>query len=270
KNDPDSRPLEIILFSRFPIIFLPLSSFSGHNFTDKQVHPPTMASSLIASQSLPLRRPLLPPNLRRPPPSPLLLPLSTVKSPNLGLRVLASSSLSSYSPKLSRQLQEIPISPLLTGPTRILATLLSVSLAFSTVIVKLVQNVWPILIPQCLINNPCSGLGALQPAGSLFFASLRNPSVGGLNTPLTVVAVGLAKWLDIYSGILMVRVLLSWFPNIPWERQPLSAIRDLCDPYLNLFRNIIPPVFDTLDVSPLLAFAVLGTLGSILSNTTRL
>uniref|UniRef100_A0A0D3DK54 Uncharacterized protein n=1 Tax=Brassica oleracea var. oleracea TaxID=109376 RepID=A0A0D3DK54_BRAOL len=48
---------------------------------------------------------------------------------------------------------------------------------------------------------------------------------------------------------------------------PLSAIRDLCDPYLNLFRNIIPPVFDTLDVSPLLAFGVLGTLGSILNNS---
>ncbi|KAF3597856.1 hypothetical protein DY000_02026166 [Brassica cretica] len=45
------------------------------------------------------------------------------------------------------------------------------------------------------------------------------------------------------------------------------ALRDLCDPYLNLFRNIIPPVFDTLDVSPLLAFAVLGTLGSILNNS---
>ena len=45
------------------------------------------------------------------------------------------------------------------------------------------------------------------------------------------------------------------------------ALRDLCDPYLNLFRNIIPPVFDTLDVSPLLAFAVLGTLGSIFNNS---
>ncbi|KAI3919663.1 hypothetical protein MKW92_025217 [Papaver armeniacum] len=60
----------------------------------------------------------------------------------------------------------------------------------------------------------------------------------------------------------MVRVPLSWFTNTPCDRQPLSAIRDLCDPYLNLFRNIIPPIFDTLNVSPLLAFAVLGGLGS--------
>ncbi|EPS74141.1 hypothetical protein M569_00615, partial [Genlisea aurea] len=103
-------------------------------------------------------------------------------------------------------------------------------------------------------------------AGPAFFAAIKSPA-GSPNTPLTVVAAGMAKWLDIYSGVLMVRVLLSWFPNIPWDRQPLSAIRDLCDPYLNLFRNIIPPIFDTLDVSPLLAFAVLGTLGSILNST---
>ncbi|CAN6877523.1 unnamed protein product [Brassica oleracea var. botrytis] len=103
--------------------------------------------------------------------------------------------------------------------------------------------------------------------GPLFFAAICDRPAGYLNTPLTVVAAGLSKWLDIYSGVLMVRVLLSWFPNIPWDRQPLSAIRDLCDPYLNLFRNIIPSVFDTLDVSPLLAFAVLGTLGSILNNS---
>ncbi|CAD5329302.1 unnamed protein product [Arabidopsis thaliana] len=108
---------------------------------------------------------------------------------------------------------------------------------------------------------------SFRTASPLFFASLRDRPAGYLNTPLTVVAAGLSKWLDIYSGVLMVRVLLSWFPNIPWDRQPLSAIRDLCDPYLNLFRNIIPPVFDTLDVSPLLAFAVLGTLGSILNNS---
>ena len=31
----------------------------------------------------------------------------------------------------------------------------------------------------------------------------------------------------------------------------------LCDPYLNLFRGIIPPIGGTLDLSPVLAFIVL-------------
>ncbi|XP_024395684.1 uncharacterized protein [Physcomitrium patens] len=104
--------------------------------------------------------------------------------------------------------------------------------------------------------------------GPLFLASISQ-TPGSVSTPLTVVASGMAKWLEIYSGVLMVRVLLSWFPNIPWERQPLQAVRDMCDPYLNLFRNIIPPLFNALDLSPMLAFIVLGVLTSILNTTAR-
>ncbi|OIV92355.1 hypothetical protein TanjilG_09954 [Lupinus angustifolius] len=139
---------------------------------------------------------------------------------------------------------------ILRGSTRTVTTAVATALLFLKLIL---QKTTTTVIPNLIATS-----------SPLFFASLKDRPPGYLNTPLTVVAAGLGKWLDIYSGVLMVRVLLSWFPNIPWERQPLSAIRDLCDPYLNLFRNIIPPVFDTLDVSPLLAFAVLGTLGSIL------
>ncbi|CAL0309875.1 unnamed protein product [Lupinus luteus] len=139
---------------------------------------------------------------------------------------------------------------ILRGSTRTVTTAVATALLFLKLVL---QKTATTVIPNLIATS-----------SPLFFASLKDRPPGYLNTPLTVVAAGLGKWLDIYSGVLMVRVLLSWFPNIPWERQPLSAIRDLCDPYLNLFRNIIPPVFDTLDVSPLLAFAVLGTLGSIL------
>ncbi|PIA56997.1 hypothetical protein AQUCO_00600011v1 [Aquilegia coerulea] len=102
--------------------------------------------------------------------------------------------------------------------------------------------------------------------GTLFFASLGESMSRPLNTPLTVVAIAMAKFLEIYAGILMVRVLFTWFPNVPWDCWPLSAVRDLCDPYLNLFRNILPPVMGTLDVSPLLAFQVLNILTTILNN----
>lgn len=108
---------------------------------------------------------------------------------------------------------------------------------------------------------------SLQTGGTVFFASLRERPPGYLITPQTVVAVVMKKWVDIYSDVLMLRLLLTWFPNLPWERQPLSAIRDMCDPYLNLFRNIVPPIFGE-DLSPMLALAVLGTLGSILDVST--
>lgn len=79
--------------------------------------------------------------------------------------------------------------------------------------------------------------GFLSTAGPLFFAAMDGSE--RVNTPLTVIAAGMSKWLDLYSGLLLVRVLLSWFPNIDWERQPMMAVRDLADPYLNLFRNIL-------------------------------
>lgn len=33
-----------------------------------------------------------------------------------------------------------------------------------------------------------------------------------------VVVSGMVKWLEFYSGVLMVCVFLSWFFNILWER----------------------------------------------------
>jgi uncharacterized protein YggT (Ycf19 family) len=97
----------------------------------------------------------------------------------------------------------------------------------------------------------------------LFFAVVSNSGMV-VHTPLTIVASGMVKWLELYNGVLVVTIMLSWFPNIPWDRQPLSAIRDMCDPYLNLFRNILPPIHNALDVSPILAFIVLGDLVSVL------
>ncbi|MBA0860783.1 hypothetical protein Goshw_021207 [Gossypium schwendimanii] len=190
---------------------------------------------------LPLSPPIKPSNSVSKPPK--FIPVASISAP----------------PATPCRSPEIPALSPLNGSTRTLKTLFSLALSATIVFTKMIQN----YALKTISQNP----NALSTVGPLFFASLKDRPSGYLNTPLTVVAAGLAKWLDIYSGVLMVRVLLSWFPNIPWDRQPLSAIRDLCDPYLNLFRNIIPPIFDTLDVSPLLAFAVLGTLGSILNNS---
>ncbi|XP_059460223.1 ylmG homolog protein 1-2, chloroplastic-like [Corylus avellana] len=213
---------------------------------------------LMTSQAILVRSPLLlpPPNLKpifHNPRNPISFRLPTKRNPTLVLAsASASTSASSCLPTLAPQTPEIPSQ---SAITQILTTVAGVALFVATLTHKLIGKLSPKITEQ-------AGL-----VGPLFFAALKDRPSGYLNTPLTVVAAGLAKWLDIYSGVLMVRVLLSWFPNIPWERQPLSAIRDLCDPYLNLFRNIIPPIFDTLDVSPLLAFAVLGTLGSILNSS---
>ncbi|KAL9243100.1 hypothetical protein vseg_017028 [Gypsophila vaccaria] len=188
-------------------------------------------------------------SIHLPPPfslKPLSLSSSTTKTPNFPNP--------NPNPK-----PQINFTPNFLNSTKTLTLLLTITTTIAVKLIKLVSPSPETL--QFLNDNVFPTVGPL-----VFAAAAKSRPSGYLNTPLTVVASGMAKWLDIYSGVLMVRVLLSWFPNIPWDRQPLSAIRDLCDPYLNLFRNIIPPIFDTLDVSPLLAFAVLGTLGSILSS----
>ena len=71
---------------------------------------------------------------------------------------------------------------------------------------------------------------------------------------------GFQNFLQAYNLIITGRILLSWFPQAQGigALQPIFAITD---PYLNLFRGLIPPIFG-LDLSPLLAFFLLNTLGT--------
>ena len=63
----------------------------------------------------------------------------------------------------------------------------------------------------------------------------------------------LGQTLSIYSFILIIRILLTWFPGIDWSNGVLSALTSITDPYLNIFRGIIPPI-GGFDISSLLAF----------------
>lgn len=51
---------------------------------------------------------------------------------------------------------------------------------------------------------------------------------GGGRAPgstFTVIAERMAtRWLEIYCGVVVIRVLLYWFPKVRWDRQPMSAI----------------------------------------------
>ncbi|BAZ49025.1 YggT family protein [Nostoc ellipsosporum NOK] len=79
----------------------------------------------------------------------------------------------------------------------------------------------------------------------------------------------LATFLTIYSYLLIIRVLLTWFPTINWYNQPFTALSQITDPYLNLFRSIIPPL-GGMDFSPILAFLVLSLAGQFLGTLASL
>lgn len=64
------------------------------------------------------------------------------------------------------------------------------------------------------------------------------------------------NFLSIYNILLTGSILLSWFPQARGvgALQPLYAVTD---PFLNLFRGVVPPLFG-LDFSPIAAFFLLN------------
>ena len=73
----------------------------------------------------------------------------------------------------------------------------------------------------------------------------------------------------VYIVLIFVRIIMSWIPRIPYNRWLagfLKFVTDVTDPYLNLFRRILPPVRlgpGALDLSPIVATFVLIILSAI-------
>jgi YggT family protein len=84
-------------------------------------------------------------------------------------------------------------------------------------------------------------------------------------TILSQILAVLAQTLSIYSLVLLVRVLLSWFPNLDWSNPVLSTVSSITDPYLNAFRGLIPPL-GGLDLSAIIAFITLSLVQGLLGN----
>ena len=75
----------------------------------------------------------------------------------------------------------------------------------------------------------------------------------------------LGQTLLIYSYLLIIRVLLTWFPNLDWSNPILSNLSAITDPYLNIFRGVIPPIAG-IDISPILAFLLLNFAQSMIAT----
>ena len=87
-----------------------------------------------------------------------------------------------------------------------------------------------------------------------------------MNTEIFGLIFGvLSDTLRIYSFLLLVRVLLTWFPSIDWNNPILSSLCSITDPYLNIFRGVIPPI-GGFDISSILAFLLLNFLQGQFSN----
>ena len=79
----------------------------------------------------------------------------------------------------------------------------------------------------------------------------------------------------VYLILIFIRILTSWIPRMPYNRflaAFLKFVSDVTDPYLNIFRRILPPVRmggAGLDLSPIVATFVLIIVSAIVVNAIR-
>lgn len=76
-------------------------------------------------------------------------------------------------------------------------------------------------------------------------------------------AVFIHYGIFLYTVLIAVRLIGGWFPRIAYQPWMLFLAK-LTDPYLNLFRRLIPPIGGRLDLSPMLAFLGLTVMEKLL------
>ncbi|MDX8430924.1 MAG: YggT family protein [Candidatus Algichlamydia australiensis] len=69
-----------------------------------------------------------------------------------------------------------------------------------------------------------------------------------------------------YTLLLIIRVLGSWIPQLQ-NSKFMQFVSFYTDPYLNIFRRIIPPIGGVMDISPLVAFFALYIIKYLVMRT---
>ncbi len=61
-----------------------------------------------------------------------------------------------------------------------------------------------------------------------------------------------------YTTVIFIYVLMSWIPTSAGIIGDVYRILGkICDPYLNLFKKLIPPIGGMIDITPIIALLVL-------------
>lgn len=81
----------------------------------------------------------------------------------------------------------------------------------------------------------------------------------------------LQVFIYVYSLLILAYIITSWvrLPYSPWLNRIQRFLYDVCDPYLRLWRRVLPS-FGPLDLSPVIGvlflYIVLGVLNNILDR----
>ena len=76
----------------------------------------------------------------------------------------------------------------------------------------------------------------------------------------------ISVFIFVYTLLILAYIVTSWvrLPYSPWLNRIQRFLYDVCEPYLRLFRRILP-TFGPLDLSPVVGVAALVILGRVVN-----
>ena len=74
-------------------------------------------------------------------------------------------------------------------------------------------------------------------------------------------------FIYVYTLLILAYIVMSWIrlPYSPWLNRIQRFLYDVCEPYLRLFRRILP-TFGPLDLSPVVGVIVLLVVGQLVNS----
>ncbi|MCB0074703.1 MAG: YggT family protein [Caldilineaceae bacterium] len=75
----------------------------------------------------------------------------------------------------------------------------------------------------------------------------------------------LANVIQLYIIVLLIRILITWIPNLDPYNPLVQILNQVTEPVLEPARRLIPPI-GMIDISPIVVFFVLQILVSVLHD----
>lgn len=78
----------------------------------------------------------------------------------------------------------------------------------------------------------------------------------------------LAIVLNLYSFLILARVLMTWIPNLDPYNPIVQLLLQVTDPVMEPVRRLIPPI-GMIDISPIVVLIALRLIGQMLEDLAR-
>jgi|GEM_PF-5207697 len=73
----------------------------------------------------------------------------------------------------------------------------------------------------------------------------------------------IANVFNLIIIFMVIRALLSWFPQTPWHKEPFKTLRVFTDTLVAPFEKVIPPI-GMLNIAFMVACFAIGLIGGLL------